>query len=58
MKNKIITILILILCAFICLSNMRLEKENAKQKEYIKELEREKENVRQSSKHRNINYKS
>ena len=58
MKNKIITILILILCVFICLSNMRLEIENAKQKEYIKELEREKENVRQSSKHRNINYKS
>ena len=39
MKNKIITILILILCVFICLSNMRLEIENAKQKEYIKELE-------------------
>ena len=39
MKNKFMTILILIICAFICLSNMRLEIENAKQKEYIKELE-------------------
>lgn len=39
MKNKIITILILILCLLISLSNMRLEIENAKQKEYIKELE-------------------
>ena len=39
MKNKIITILILILCLFISISNMRLELENAKQKEYIKELE-------------------
>lgn len=47
MKNKIITILILILCLFISISNMRLEIENAKQKEYIKELENrveEKEN--------------
>ncbi|MCI8700034.1 MAG: hypothetical protein HFJ47_01670 [Clostridia bacterium] len=39
MKNKIITILILILCSIICLCNMRLKIENAKQKEYIKELE-------------------
>ena len=39
MKNKIITILILILCLFISISNMRLEIENARQKEYIKELE-------------------
>lgn len=39
MKNKVITILILILCSIICLFNMRLEIENAKQKEYIKELE-------------------
>lgn len=39
MKNKFITILILILCLFISISNMRLEIENAKQKEYIDELE-------------------
>lgn len=47
MKNKIITILILIICSIICLCNARLELENAKQKEYIKELEErveEKEN--------------
>lgn len=47
MKNKIIIILILIICSIICLFNMRLEIENAKQKEYIKELEmklEEKEN--------------
>ena len=39
MKNKIITIITLIICSIISLSNMRLEIENAKQKEYIKELE-------------------
>lgn len=48
MKNKIITILILILCAFICLSNMRLEIENAKQKEYIKKLENRVEEIKKN----------
>lgn len=43
MKNKIITILILIICSIICLCNARLELENAKQKQYIKELENQTE---------------
>ena len=48
MKNNIITILILILCSIICISNMRLELENAKQKEYIKELENQIESEKEN----------